>query len=122
MASQNLYLFAGTVAENIRYGRADATDAEVVAAVRSATAHDFILLDEATSALEADSERLVQAALTDLARGRTTLVIAHRLSTIRHADRILILTERGIAEKGSHDELMRRGGVHAALQAGQAIE
>lgn len=79
-----------------------------------------LILDEATSALDADSERAVQAALMDLARGRTTLVIAHRLSTVRHADHILVLTEDGIAEEGAHDELMARGEVHAGLHAGQA--
>ena len=156
---QDVYLFAGTVAENISYGRPGASDAEVVAAARAANAHDFILalpqgydtevgqrgvrlsggqrqrltiaraflkdppiliFDEATSALDAESERAVQAALLGLAQGRTTLVIAHRLSTIRHADRILVLTERGIVEEGRHEDLMARDGVYARLQAGQA--
>jgi ATP-binding cassette subfamily B protein len=159
VVQQDVYLFAGTVAENIRYGRPSATDAEVEAAARAANAHEFILalpqgydtevgqrgvrlsggqrqrltiartllkdppiliFDEATSALDTESERAVQAALLSHARGRTTLVIAHRLSTIRHADRILVLTERGIVEEGRHEDLMARDGVYARLQAGQA--
>ena len=159
VVQQEVYLFAGTVADNIRYGRPGAGDAEVEAAARAAHAHDFILalpqgyetevgqrgvrlsggqrqrltiaraflkdppiliFDEATSALDSESERAVQTALLDLARGRTTLVIAHRLSTIRHADRILVLTEQGIVEDGRHEDLMARDGVYARLQAGQA--
>ena len=80
----------------------------------------ILIFDEATSALDTESERAVQAALQDLAAGRTTLVIAHRLSTIRHADRILVLTESGIAEEGRHDQLVARGGAYAALWEAQA--
>ncbi|THF86258.1 ABC transporter ATP-binding protein [Deinococcus sp. KSM4-11] len=151
---QDVYLFAGTVADNIRYGCPDATRPEVEAAARRAHAHDFIaalpdgydtdvgqrgvklsggqkqrlslaraflkdapilILDEATSSLDAGSERAVQLALDDLRGSRTTLVIAHRLSTIRTADRILVLTEDGVAEEGTHAQLLARGGVYARL-------
>jgi ATP-binding cassette subfamily B protein len=159
VVQQDVYLFAGTVAENLRYGRPEATDAEVEAAARAANAHDFIMalsggyntdigqrgvrlsggqrqrltiaraflkdpailiFDEATSALDNESERAVQQALLGLAKGRTTVVIAHRLSTVRHADRILVLTADGIAEEGSHDDLMARDGVYAGLHRVQA--
>jgi ATP-binding cassette subfamily B protein len=159
VVQQDVYLFAGSVAENLRYGRPDATDAEVEAAARAANAHDFIvelpngydtdigqrgvklsggqkqrltiaraflknpsilIFDEATSALDNESERAVQQALLSLAKGRTTIVIAHRLSTVRHADRILVLTRDGIVEQGTHEALMKRDGVYAALQSTQA--
>ncbi|GHF55145.1 ATP-binding cassette subfamily B protein [Deinococcus metalli] len=158
---QDVYLFAGSVADNIRYGRPDATDAEVEAAARRAHAHDFIralplgydtevgqrgvmlsggqrqrlslarafltdppilLLDEATSALDTGSERAVQAALETLRGHRTQLVIAHRLSTVRTADRIVVLTEDGIVEDGTHAQLLARGGAYAQLyDSGQAV-
>lgn len=159
VVQQDTYLFSGTVAENLRYGRTDAGHEEVVAAARAANAHDFIMalpqgydtdvgqrgvklsggqkqrltiaraflkdpailiFDEATSALDNESERAVQMALQSLAKGRTTLVIAHRLTTVRNADRILVLTEDGIAEQGRHDQLMAANGVYARLQAVQA--
>ncbi|MCD7058921.1 ABC transporter ATP-binding protein/permease [Pelagibacterium sp. HS1C4-1] len=159
VVQQDVYLFSGTVAENLRYGRPDATDQEVVAAAKSANAHDFIsalpngydtdigqrgvklsggqkqrltiaraflknpailIFDEATSALDNESERAVQQALFELTRGRTTIVIAHRLSTVRHADRILVLTENGIGEEGTHDALMAADGLYAALHKVQA--
>ncbi|MBX5043360.1 ABC transporter ATP-binding protein [Rhizobium lentis] len=159
VVQQDVYLFAGTVAENLRYGRPGASDAELEAAARAANAHDFIMalphgydtdigqrgvklsggqrqritiaraflkdpeiliFDEATSALDNESERAVQQALLSLANGRTTLVIAHRLSTVRHADRILVLTADGIAEQGTHDDLMAQGGVYANLHSVQA--
>lgn len=159
VVQQDVYLFAGTVAENLRYGRPDATEAEIVAAAKAANAHDFIMalakgydtdigqrgirlsggqkqrltiaraflkdppiliFDEATSALDNESERAVQEALLELARARTTLVIAHRLSTVRKADRILVLTEQGIAEQGTHDALIAAGGVYAGLYRVQA--
>ena len=154
IVQQDVYLFAGTVMENIRYGKPDATDEEVMAAARAANAHDFIMnlsdgydtdigqrgvklsggqkqrlsiarvflknppiliFDEATSALDNESERVVQESLEDLAKNRTTFVIAHRLSTIRNARRILVLTENGIAEEGTHQELLALGGVYAQL-------
>jgi ATP-binding cassette, subfamily B, bacterial len=159
VVQQDVYLFAGTVAENLRYGRPDATDEEIVAAAKAANAHDFIMalpngydtdigqrgvklsggqkqrltiaraflknpsvliFDEATSALDNESERAVQAALLNLARGRTTIVIAHRLSTVRKADRILVLTGEGIAEEGTHDALIATGGAYANLYKAQA--
>jgi len=159
VVQQDVYLFAGSVAENLRYGRPDATLAEIEQAARRANAHDFIMaladgydtdvgqrgvrlsggqkqrltiaraflkdppiliFDEATSALDNESERAVQRALLDLARSRTTLVIAHRLSTVRHADRILVLTDQGIAEQGRHDDLIASGGVYAGLYSVQA--
>jgi ATP-binding cassette, subfamily B, bacterial len=159
VVQQDVYLFAGTVAENLRYGRPDASEAEVIAAAKAANAHDFIIalphgyqtdvgqrgvklsggqkqrltiaraflkdpailiFDEATSALDNESERAVQQALQELARQRTTLVIAHRLSTVRNADRILVLTDQGVAEQGSHDELIAAGGAYAGLYRVQA--
>ncbi|WP_404406689.1 ABC transporter ATP-binding protein [Pelagibacterium halotolerans] len=159
VVQQDVYLFSGTVVENLRYGRPDATDEEVVAAAKSANAHDFIvalpkgydtdigqrgvklsggqkqrltiaraflkdpavlIFDEATSALDNESERAVQQALLGLARGRTTIVIAHRLSTVRNADRILVLTQDGIGEEGTHDALMAADGLYAALHKVQA--
>ena len=159
VVQQDVYLFAGTVSENLRYGRPDATQAEIEQAAARANAHDFIMalpngydtdvgqrgvrlsggqkqrltiaraflkdppiliFDEATSALDSESERAVQRALLDLARSRTTLVIAHRLSTVRHADRILVLTDQGIAEQGRHDDLIAAGGVYAGLYSVQA--
>ncbi|MCT7373751.1 ABC transporter ATP-binding protein [Chelativorans salis] len=159
VVQQDVYLFAGTVAENLRYGRPDATDGEIVEAAKAANADDFIMalpngydtdigqrgvklsggqrqrltiaraflkdpsvliFDEATSALDNESERAVQAALLDLTEGRTTIVIAHRLSTVRKADRILVLTEEGIAEQGTHDTLISADGAYANLYKAQA--
>jgi len=154
VVQQDVYLFAGTVFENIRYGKSDASEAEIIAAAQKANAHDFILslpngyhtdigqrgvklsggqkqrlsiarvflkdppvliFDEATSSLDNESERVVQDSLETLAKNRTTFVIAHRLSTIRNAKRILVLTERGIDEEGSHDELMALNSIYARL-------
>lgn len=154
IVQQDVYLFAGTVMENIRYGKPEATDEEVVRAARAANAHEFIMglpngydtdigqrgvklsggqkqrlsiarvflknppvliFDEATSALDNESEKIVQKSLETLAKDRTTFVIAHRLSTIRNAQRILVLTEDGIAEEGTHENLLKQGGIYANL-------
>jgi ATP-binding cassette subfamily B protein len=159
VVQQDVYLFAGTVLDNLRYGRPAATEAQIIAAAKAANAHDFIIalpqgydtdigqrgvklsggqkqrltiaraflkdptiliFDEATSALDNESERAVQAALLDLAKGRTTIVIAHRLSTVCNADRILVLTEQGIAEQGAHETLIAAGGAYASLYRAQA--
>ncbi|MFI3207830.1 MAG: ABC transporter ATP-binding protein [Eubacteriales bacterium] len=154
IVQQDVYLFVGTILENIRYGKPGATDEEVVTAAKQANAHDFIMglqdgyntdigqrgvklsggqkqrlsiarvflknppiliFDEATSALDNESELVVQQSLESLAKNRTTFVIAHRLSTIRNAERILVLTDEGIVEQGSHKELMDLEGVYSAL-------
>ncbi len=159
IVQQDVYLFAGTVAENIRYGKGDASHAEIIAAAKQANAHDFIMalpqgydtdigqrgvklsggqkqrlsiarvflkdppiiiFDEATSALDNESERAVQESLERLRQNRTTLVIAHRLSTIRNAHRIVVLTNSGVDEQGTHAELMASGGVYANLYNMQA--
>lgn len=154
IVQQDVYLFAGSVYENILYGKPDATPEEVVAAAKNANAHDFIMalpdgydtdigqrgiklsggqkqrlsiarvflknppiliFDEATSALDNESERIVQESLERLAKNRTTFVIAHRLSTIQNAECILVLTDEGITESGTHKELLAKGGVYAQL-------
>ena len=154
VVQQDVYLFSGSVRENIAYGKLGATDDEIVEAAKLAGAHDFIMtlpdgydtyvgergvklsggqkqrvsiarlflknppiliLDEATSALDNESERIVQQSLETLARGRTTFTIAHRLTTIKNADRILVLTENGIEESGTHNQLMEKGGIYSQL-------
>ena len=154
IVQQDVYLFAGSIIENIRYGKPDATDEEVYEAAKKANAHEFIMslphgyqtdigqrgiklsggqkqrlsiarvflknppiliFDEATSALDNESEKVVQESLESLAKDRTTFVIAHRLTTIRNAERILVLTEEGIAESGTHKELIALGGVYSQL-------
>ncbi|MDR1640730.1 MAG: ABC transporter ATP-binding protein/permease [Clostridiales bacterium] len=152
IVQQDVYLFSGTVKDNIRYGKPGATDAEIIDAAKNANAHGFIMqlpdgydtdigqrgvklsggqkqrisvarvflknpailiLDEATSSLDSESEKVVQESFDKLARNRTTFVIAHRLSTIKNAKRIMVLAEDGIAEEGSHSELMARKGSYA---------
>ncbi len=154
IVQQDVYLFAGTILDNIRYGRMDATDEEVVRAAKNANAHEFIMsfpqgyhtdigqrgvklsggqkqrlsiarvflknppiliFDEATSALDNESEQVVQKSLEGLAKERTTFVIAHRLTTIQNAQKILVLTEDGIAEEGTHEELLQKKGIYEAL-------
>ncbi|WP_088041948.1 ABC transporter ATP-binding protein [Bacillus sp. EAC] len=155
---QDVYLFSGTVLENIRYGKPSANEEEIITAAKNANAHEFIMslpngyhseigqrgvklsggqkqrlsiarvflknppvliLDEATSALDNESESIVKDSLETLAKGRTTIVIAHRLSTIRNAERIIVLTEKGIVEQGTHDQLLSSGGVYGQLYSKQ---
>ncbi|MCY7837272.1 ABC transporter ATP-binding protein [Bacillus haynesii] len=154
IVQQDVFLFTGTLRENIAYGKLDATDEEIQRAAKMAHLEHLIeslpdgyetqvgerglklsggqkqriaiarmflknppilILDEATSALDTETEQVIQNALTELAKDRTTLVIAHRLATIRNADRIVVVTENGIAEEGTHDELVERGGIFANL-------
>ena len=151
---QDPVLFAGSIADNLRYGRLDATDAEIEEAARAAHAHEFIarlpdgyqtrlgerggtlrqgqrqllglarailadprilVLDEATSSVDTRSEALIQSALKILLAGRTSFVIAHRLSTSRDADQVLVMDAGRIVERGTHDELLDRGGMYADL-------
>ena len=152
LVQQDVYLFCGSIRENIAYGRPDASMDEIVEAAKKANIHEFIMglpdgyetfvgergtrlsggqkqrisiarvflknpsiliLDEATSALDNESERFIQQSLEELAKNRTTITIAHRLSTIRNADEILVVAESGIAERGTHDELLAKGGIYA---------
>ncbi|WP_141434244.1 ABC transporter ATP-binding protein [Bacillus sp. 03113] len=154
IVQQDVFLFTGTLRENIAYGNQRASEEQIRNAARRAHLEDFIsklpegyetqigerglklsggqkqriaiarmflknppilILDEATSALDTETELMIQKALAELAQNRTTLVIAHRLATIRDADRIVVVTEKGIAEQGSHDELLERGGIFANL-------
>lgn len=152
LVSQDVYLFGGSIKDNIAYGKPDATMDEIVDAAKKANIHDFIMelpdkydtfvgergtrlsggqkqrisiarvflknppvliLDEATSALDNESERFIQKSLEELAKDRTTITIAHRLSTIRNADEILVVADCGIAERGTHDELLAQDGIYA---------
>lgn len=154
LVQQDVYLFTGTIYDNIKYGKPNATYEEVVEAAKNANAHDFIMslpdgyntdigqrgvklsggqkqrlsiarvflknppiliFDEATSALDNESESIVKESLEKLAKNRTTLVIAHRLSTIKNADKIIVLTENGIEESGTHDELLAKNGIYKEL-------
>lgn len=153
MVQQDVYLFGGTIKDNIAYGKPGASDEEIIKAAKCASIHDFIMelpdgydtyvgergtrlsggqkqrisiarvflknppiliLDEATSALDNESERWIQKSLEELSKNRTTITIAHRLSTIRDADEIIVITEDGIAERGTHAELLEKNGLYAA--------
>ena len=153
IVQQDVYLFDGTIKDNIAYGKPGASDEEIIKAAKCASIHDFIMelpdkydtyvgergtrlsggqkqrisiarvflknppiliLDEATSALDNESERWIQKSLEELSKNRTTITIAHRLSTIRDADEIIVITEEGIAERGTHAELLEKNGLYAA--------
>lgn len=152
LVQQDVYLFCGSIKDNIAYGKPDASMDEIIDAAKKANIHDFIMelpdgydtfvgergtrlsggqkqrisiarvflknppilvLDEATSALDNESERYIQKSLEELAKDRTTITIAHRLSTIRNADEILVVADNGIAERGTHEELLTKGGIYA---------
>ena len=154
IVQQDVFLFVGTIKDNIRYGRMDATDAEIIEAAKRANIHDYVMtlengydteigergvklsggqkqrlsiarvflkdpailiLDEATSALDNTTEVLIQEALDELCKGRTTLVVAHRLSTIRNADEIAVVMNGRITERGTHEELIKQGGTYKSL-------
>ncbi|MDP2995667.1 MAG: ATP-binding cassette domain-containing protein, partial [Anaerolineales bacterium] len=151
---QDVFLFYGTVRENMLFGRPNADEAEMIAAAKAANAHDFIadlpegydtligergvklsggqkqrlsiarailkdapilILDEATSSVDTETEQLIQQALERLMQGRTTIIIAHRLSTIRNADKIVVLEDKSIREMGTHEELLKLGGLYKRL-------
>lgn len=151
---QDVYIFGGTIKDNIAYGDVSATDEQIIKAAKQANAHEFIMglengydtyvgergiklsggqkqrisiarvflknppiliLDEATSALDNESEKYIQKSLDELSKNRTSIVIAHRLSTIKNADKIIVLTENGIEESGSHNQLLEKNGVYAKL-------
>ncbi|MBR3150179.1 MAG: ABC transporter ATP-binding protein [Eubacterium sp.] len=154
IVQQDVFLFSGTIRDNIKYGRLDASDDEIIEASKNANMHDFVMslpdgydteigergiklsggqkqrisiarvflknpailiLDEATSALDNTTEVLIQQALDELCKGRTTLVVAHRLSTIRNADTIAVVTDGKITERGTHEELIAKGGTYKSL-------
>lgn len=158
IVQQDVFLFSGTIRENIAYGNLEASDADIWEAVRRAHLEELVqrfpeglntvigergvklsggqkqrlsiarmflknpsilILDEATSALDTETEKAIQDALSELAVGRTTLVIAHRLATIKHADRIIVVTEKGIQEQGRHQDLIQMGGVYSRLHEAQ---
>ena len=154
LVQQDVFLFTGTIRENIAYGRLDATEEEIMEAAKKANIHDYIMtldegydtyvgergvklsggqkqrisiarvflknpsvliLDEATSALDNATEMLIQQSLEELAQGRTSIVVAHRLSTVKNADEIIVLNDEGIAERGTHEELLNKNGIYAGL-------
>ena len=154
MVAQDVFLFTGTIKENIAYGNLDASDEEIMEAAKKANIHDYIMtlpdgydtyvgergvklsggqkqrisiarvflkdpsiliLDEATSALDNATEMLIQQSLEELAKGRTSIIVAHRLSTIKNADEIIVITDEGIKERGSHEELLALNGIYAGL-------
>lgn len=158
---QDSFIFSGTIMENIRYGRLDATEEEIIAAAKTVCADEFIrefehgyqtevnergsklsqgqrqlisfartlladprilILDEATSSIDAKTERLLQQGLNELLKGRTSFIIAHRLSTVKNCDRIMYVIDKGVAEIGSHDELIARRGLYYRLYSAQKME
>lgn len=158
IVQQDVFLFTGTIKDNILYGNTEANDDEVITAAKNANIHDFIMslpegyetyvgergvklsggqkqrisiarvflknppiliLDEATSALDNTSELIIQKSLEKLSKGRTTIVVAHRLSTVKNADEIVVLTNKGIVEKGTHEELINKGDIYARLYNSQ---
>ncbi|MDN4066574.1 ABC transporter ATP-binding protein [Paenibacillus vini] len=158
---QDSFIFSGTILDNIRYGKLDATEEEIIAAAKTVCADEFIrefehgyqtevnergsklsqgqrqlisfartlladprilILDEATSSIDAKTERLLQQGLNELLKGRTSFIIAHRLSTVKNCDRIMYVSDKGIAESGSHDELIARRGLYYRLYTAQKME
>ena len=161
MVLQDTWLFSGTIMENLRYGRLDATDREVIDAAKMAHVHHFIqtlpdgynmilnedtdnisggqkqlltiarailanpkilILDEATSSVDTRTEILIQKAMDELMKNKTSFIIAHRLSTIKNADLILVLKDGDIVEKGTHDELLKKNGFYSTLYNSQFEE
>ena len=151
---QNVYLFNDTIANNIRFGKPDATDKEMIDAAKRACCHDFIMqlpdqyntvigengaalsggekqrisiaramikdapiviLDEATSNIDPENEQLIQHAIEELTRDKTIIMIAHRLKTVRNADQIIVMNQGRIAQRGTHEQLMKQGGIYASL-------
>ncbi len=158
IVAQDVFLFTGTIRENIAYGNLDATEEEIIEAAKRANIHDAIMqmengydtyvgergvklsggqkqrvsiaraflknppvliLDEATSALDNATEMMIQQSLEELSEGRTSIIVAHRLSTIKNADEIVVITDEGIKEQGTHAELLEKGGIYAGLYAYQ---
>ena len=154
MVAQDVFLYGGTVRDNIAYGNLDAPEEEIVEAARRANIHDFVMslpdgydtevgergvklsggqkqrisiaraflkdppvliLDEATSALDNMTEMQIQESLSELSKGRTSIVVAHRLSTVKNADEIIVLQEGKIMERGTHEQLIEKGGIYAEL-------
>ncbi|MDE5601519.1 MAG: ATP-binding cassette domain-containing protein, partial [Clostridia bacterium] len=160
IVQQDVFLFNGTIKENIAYGNFEASDEEIISAAKAANIHEYVMslpegyetnvgergvklsggqkqrvsiaraflknppiliLDEATSALDNATEMLIQDALNKLSKGRTTIVVAHRLSTVKNADEIIVVTGNGVEERGTHEELMEKGGIYKELYEYQFI-